>query len=48
MSDIYVKPRINKCNKQITLSLKKKSLPKKLLDKIDKVEELCFEIKGWD
>ena len=47
MTDICVKPRINKKNNQINISLKRRNLPKKLVDRIDSVEELFFEIKGW-
>lgn len=48
MTRLCVKPRINKLNNQININLKRKDIPKELRDKIDKVEKMFFDIKGWE
>lgn len=45
---IIVKPIINKRNNQINISLPKKELSKKLIDKIFDTHELKIQLEDWD
>jgi hypothetical protein len=45
---IYIKPRVNKNNKQINLSLKKKDLPQSLKDNILDVKRLKIILEEFD
>lgn len=43
-----LKPRINKSNGQINISLPKKKLPSSLLKDIDKIKCLKMELESWE
>lgn len=48
MTQLCAKPRINKRNNQINISLKRKEIPKDLRDRIDKIEKMFFDITRWE
>ena len=48
MKVLNYKPSIMKSNGQIKISLRKKTLPKKLLNDLPKVKSIKMRIEGWD
>ena len=49
MNKIFLlKPRINKKNGQINLSLPRKKIPKQLADHIFDTNQIKMELLGWD
>jgi len=47
MSDIWLKARVNKKNKQLNFCLPKKKLPKSLYDKIDNLKGIRVKEDAW-
>lgn len=45
---LSLKPRINRRNGQINVSLKRSDLPKDLVDDIVSVKKLDFLLEGWE
>jgi len=45
--DFKIKPVINSKNKQISVNLPRKKLPKKLLSEIGSIEKMQIRIEGW-
>lgn len=48
MRPFSVKPRINKINGQINVSLPKRKLPKAFLNDLDKLNSVKLKLEGWD
>jgi hypothetical protein len=47
MNSIWLKPKVNKNNKQISFTLPKKKLPKEIYDKIDKLKAMRIKEDAW-
>jgi hypothetical protein len=48
MNVLKYKPSITKSTGQIKISLRKKTLPKKLLADLPKIKSIKMQITGWD
>lgn len=46
--NINLKPRVNKANGQINFSLKKTSLPKKIVDRLPKLKSVKLNMEDFE